>query len=82
MSTTGSSDQREPLIQGLLADLRKQLETGFTLRAVLMDEGDTARGASKVKREIVTGLLCECQGVGGVAQRGRIGQQHPVRDRE
>jgi hypothetical protein len=60
--------QREPLVQGPLADLREQLEAGFTLRAALMDEGDTSRSSSQVKGEIVTGLLRSCQCFGGVAQ--------------
>ena len=37
---------REPLLHGSFADLRKQVEAGFTLRTVPMDQGDTAGGSS------------------------------------
>ena len=60
------------LDRGAESDL---VEAGVALRNAPMNQGETSDGSSYVEREIVTGLLRDCQGVGGVAQGDRIGQQ-------
>ena len=51
------------------------------LGAILVHQGNRSNASRKVQREIVTRPLCDRQRFGGFAQGGRIGHQHPTRDR-
>ncbi len=46
----------------------EQIKAGFTLRAISLDEDHTSSRSSRIKCQVVTGLLSDCQCLGGAVQ--------------